>query len=107
MTNALSDWARQFKMFLKRVDEDHYFFLGYTQALRELEAEKFKILDRVRESTSKRNSPLTLSMGIAYGGEDLAELSKLSQSNLDLALGRGGDQAVVDWHLSHKWAQCV
>ena len=34
-------------------------------------------------------------MGIAYGGEDLAELSKLSQSNLDLALGRGGDQAVV------------
>lgn len=95
MTNALSDWARQFKMFLKRVDEDHYFFLGYTQALRELEAEKFKILDRVRESTSKRNSPLTLSMGIAYGGEDLAELSKLSQSNLDLALGRGGDQAVV------------
>ena len=95
MTNALSDWARQFKMFLKRVDEDHYFFLGYTQALQELEAEKFKILDRVRESTSKRNSPLTLSMGIAYGGEDLAELSKLSQSNLDLALGRGGDQAVV------------
>ena len=95
VTNALSDWARQFKMFLKRVDEDHYFFLGYTQALQELEAEKFKILDRVRESTSKRNSPLTLSMGIAYGGEDLAELSKLSQSNLDLALGRGGDQAVV------------
>ncbi|MCP0887144.1 DHH family phosphoesterase [Ligilactobacillus sp. WILCCON 0076] len=95
VTNALSDWARQFKMFLKRVDDDHYFFIAYTQALNELEKEKFKVLDRIRESTSKRNSPLTLSMGIAYGNENLAELSTLSQSNLDLALGRGGDQVVV------------
>lgn len=79
---------------MKRVDDDHFFILAYTGALKKLE-EKFKILDVIRERTSKRNSPLTLSVGIAYGGDDLAELSRLSQNNLDLALGRGGDQAVV------------
>ena len=60
-----------------------------------LEEEKFKILDEVRKWTSKQNSPVTLSVGIAYGGSDLTQLAKLSQNNLDLALGRGGDQVVV------------
>ena len=95
ITNTLSDWAREFEIFLKRVDDDHFFILAYTGALKKLEEEKFKILDVIRERTSKRNSPLTLSVGIAYGGDDLAELSRLSQNNLDLALGRGGDQVVV------------
>lgn len=95
VANTLSDWAKEFGMFLKKVDQDRYFILAYTGGLNKIEAEKFKILDTIREKTSKGNAPLTLSMGIAYGDEDLAELSEQSQNNLDLALGRGGDQVVV------------
>jgi c-di-AMP phosphodiesterase-like protein len=65
------------------------------QALQAVEADKFKILDTIREETSKQNYPLTLSVGIAYGDANLAQLAVTSQSNLDLALGRGGDQVVV------------
>src|SRR5699024_12110220 len=39
--------------------------------------------------------PLTLSIGIAFGSESLNEIADQAQSNLDLALGRGGDQVVV------------
>ncbi|MFD0898151.1 DHH family phosphoesterase [Loigolactobacillus binensis] len=95
VTNELSNWARQYGMFLKRVDDDHFFVLIYAQALQKIEADNFKILDRIRERTSKQNYPLTLSVGIAYGDTDLAKLATVSQSNLDLALGRGGDQVVV------------
>lgn len=95
VTNSLSDWAKKFKMFLKRVDEDHYIIIGYTGTLKKLEDHKFSILDRIREKTFKSNSPITLSIGIAYGEDDLNKLTALSQSNLDLALGRGGDQVVV------------
>ncbi|WP_290033179.1 DHH family phosphoesterase [Ligilactobacillus cholophilus] len=95
VTSALSDWAKEFGMFLKRVDEDHYIMIGYTGTLAKLEQHKFEILDRIRERTVKSNSPITLSIGIAYGEDDLNELTELSQSNLDLALGRGGDQVVV------------
>ncbi|MFC6169466.1 DHH family phosphoesterase [Loigolactobacillus jiayinensis] len=95
VTNELSNWARHYGMFLKRVDDDHFFVMIYAQALQKIEADNFKILDRIRERTSKQNYPLTLSLGIAYGNTDLAKLATLSQSNLDLALGRGGDQVVV------------
>ncbi|MHC3377589.1 DHH family phosphoesterase [Ligilactobacillus equi] len=95
VTTTLSDWAERFKMYLKRIDEDHYFVLGYTSMLEKMEEEKFKILDEIREYTSKRNNPITLSVGIAYGGDNLANLASQAQSNLDLALGRGGDQVVV------------
>lgn len=95
VTNELSNWARRFKMYLKRVDDDHFFVVAYTGVLKQLEDEKFKILDRIRERTSKQNFPLTLSIGIAYEDDNLAALARLAQSNLDLALGRGGDQVVV------------
>lgn len=95
ITNELSSWASQMGMFLKMIDEDHYFVLAYTKSLTQMEKEKFKLLDRIRERTSKQNFSVTLSIGLAYGGTDLAKLSRLSQSNLDLALGRGGDQVVV------------
>lgn len=95
MTNQLSNWAAHYEMFLKRVDEDHYFVLAYAKAFKKAEANNFKVLDRIREDTSAQNFPVTLSIGFAYDSTDLAELANTAQSNLDLALGRGGDQVVV------------
>lgn len=95
VTNQVSGWAEQFGMYLKRVDDDHFFVIMYRETLDKVEKDSFKLLDTIRESTSKQNSPVTLSIGIAYGDDDLNHLSDLSQSNLDLALGRGGDQVVV------------
>ena len=95
VTNELSNWARRYGMYLKRTDTDRFFILVHAHSLQQIEEEKFKILDRIRDRTSKQNFPLTLSMGIAYGDGDLNSLAKLAQSNLDLALGRGGDQVVV------------
>ncbi|GAX01616.1 DHH family phosphoesterase [Secundilactobacillus silagei] len=95
VTNELSAWAQRFGMYLKRLDDDHYLVFMYAQAMKAVETDKFSILDTIRESTSKQNFPLTLSIGIAYGGADLPKLADQAQSNLDLALGRGGDQVVV------------
>ncbi|WP_268912203.1 DHH family phosphoesterase [Lentilactobacillus sp. SPB1-3] len=95
VTNELASWSQKYGMYLKQIDDDHFFLLAYVKALNEVENDKFNILDVVRESTSKQNFPLTLSIGISYGDEDLNSLADQAQSNLDLALGRGGDQVVV------------
>lgn len=95
VTSTLTDWTKQFNMYLRRLNSDHYLIVGHLQDLERLEDDKFKVLDTIRETTSKQNYPLTLSMGIAYGLKDLNRLASLAQSNLDLALGRGGDQVVV------------
>jgi c-di-AMP phosphodiesterase-like protein len=95
VTNQVSSWAQTFGMYLRRVDDDHFFVIMYNETLAKVEEDNFKLLDTIRESTSKQNSPVTLSIGIAYGDDDLNQLAEVSQSNLDLALGRGGDQVVV------------
>lgn len=95
ITTTLTKWARSYNCFIKRVDDDHFLLIGYRNSLKRLEKSNFTILDEIRKATSKQNCPITLSMGIAYGVEEMPELAKLMQSNLDLALGRGGDQVVV------------
>ena len=98
VTNQISNWAKQFDMYLRRVDDDHFFVIMYNEMLAKVEEDNFKLLDTIREATSKQNSPVTLSIGIAYGDDNLNKLADISQSNLDLALGRGGDQVVVKAH---------
>ncbi len=93
--NALSNYAGQFNSYLKRIDEDHFILLTHMHDLAKMEEDKFSILDKVRTESSRKNMPLTLSMGIAFGSESLNEIADQAQSNLDLALGRGGDQVVV------------
>lgn len=93
--NALSNYAGQFNSYLKRIDEDHFILLTHMHDLAKMEDDKFSILDKVRTESSRKNMPLTLSIGIAFGSESLNEIADQAQSNLDLALGRGGDQVVV------------
>ncbi|MER1955012.1 MAG: DHH family phosphoesterase [Desemzia incerta] len=100
ITTQLSNWAKQHRIYLKRVSEDRFIVFMHRKSLERMEKENFSILDQIREKTSKQNIPLTLSIGVAYTeadkeDENLDELASLAQSNLDLALGRGGDQAVI------------
>ena len=93
--NTLSDYAKNFNAYLKRIDEDHFLLLLHMQNLAKMEKDKFSVLDKMRLETSRNNTPLTLSIGIAFGSSLITELADQAQSNLDLALGRGGDQVVL------------
>lgn len=95
VTSELSKWAKVNHLMLKVIDDDNYLIVGYQYSLESLEKKKFKVLDVIRNNTTKQNSPVTLSVGIAYGENDLTKLENTAQHNLDLALGRGGDQVVV------------
>ncbi|MDF7668599.1 DHH family phosphoesterase [Lactobacillus sp. ESL0703] len=93
--NTLSDYAKKFNAYLKRIDEDHFLLLVHMQDLAKMEEDKFSVLDKIRQETSRNNTPLTLSIGISFGSSSITELADQAQSNLDLALGRGGDQVVL------------
>lgn len=95
VTSTLGQWSRTHAIFLKRMSSERYTVVMRHSTLEELEKTKFAILDTIREKTSKKNIPLTLSIGLAYNDADLTVLAELSQSSLDLALGRGGDQVVI------------
>ncbi|WP_102273367.1 DHH family phosphoesterase [Cytobacillus massiliigabonensis] len=95
VTSILNKWAVDNGVFLKRVSSERFIAVYNEQILQQLEKGKFTILDEVRETTSKQNIPLTLSIGVGTGVSSLPELGVLAQSSLDLALGRGGDQVAI------------
>ncbi|SHE89410.1 c-di-AMP phosphodiesterase, consists of a GGDEF-like and DHH domains [Atopostipes suicloacalis DSM 15692] len=95
LTTYLSNWARQHNIYYKRIENDKYLLLLRHDELARLEDEDFNIVNNIRDYTSKRNLPLTVSIGVSYGEASFIELAELSQKDLDLALGRGGDQAIV------------
>jgi c-di-AMP phosphodiesterase-like protein len=95
VTRELSEWMNAHNIYVRRLTTERYMLLGYRDGLRLAENDKFNILNTIREATSIQNSPITLSIGIAYDETNIEHLADNAQTNLDLALGRGGDQVVV------------
>jgi cyclic-di-AMP phosphodiesterase len=95
VTSILNKWAQDTGVFLKRISSERFIGVFNEHILQVLEKNKFAILDEVRETTAKQNVSLTLSIGVGAGVSSLTELGALAQSSLDLALGRGGDQAAI------------
>ncbi len=95
VTSALNKWANENGIYLKRTSQERFMAVLNQKILANLEKTKFEILDQVREQVSNNNIPLTLSIGVGLGNERLPDLGELTQSSLDLALGRGGDQVVI------------
>ncbi|MFB5269488.1 DHH family phosphoesterase [Paenibacillus enshidis] len=95
VSSEITSWAKQYGVYLRRLSSERYLMMLSYKSLAELEQSRFVILDTVREMTADLKVPMTLSIGLAFGAETISELGELAQSSLDMALGRGGDQAAV------------
>ncbi|REK72001.1 DHH family phosphoesterase [Paenibacillus paeoniae] len=95
VTTEITEWAQKYKIYLKRVTSDRFILITDQKTLRQLEHSRFVILDEVREMTGEQKIPVTLSIGFAAGAEQIVELGQWAHMSLDIALGRGGDQAAV------------
>ncbi len=88
-------WATRMNGMIKRYQKDKYIVIFEAKYLENLEAKKFAILDDVREIDVGNKIPATLSIGIGYNGNTPALIEEDAYACLELALGRGGDQAVI------------
>ncbi|CAH8767818.1 DHH family phosphoesterase [Paenibacillus dendritiformis] len=95
VAGQITEWAAENGILIRRLSSERYFLVMDVQTLKALEQTRFAILDEVREVLFGNKLPVTLSMGIAAGADSIAELGRMAQSSLDIALGRGGDQVAV------------
>ncbi|BFH18096.1 DHH family phosphoesterase [Paenibacillus melissococcoides] len=95
VAGQITEWAAENGILIRRLSSERYFLVMDVQTLKALEQTRFVILDEVREVLFGNKLPVTLSMGIAAGADSIAELGRMAQSSLDIALGRGGDQVAV------------
>ena len=88
-------WVSRMNGLVKKYQKDKYIVVFENRYLDNLEAKKFTILDDIRELDLGNKIPPTLSIGVGVNGKNLSRLEEFAASALELALGRGGDQAVV------------
>ena len=80
---------------VRKLEKDKYLVVFRHKFLEKLMADKFSLLEEIKNVKIGNEMTITLSMGIGTGANDYAKNYEVAKAAMDLALGRGGDQAVV------------
>ncbi len=101
VSEILEEWVTSLAGFMRRVSSDLFLVVLERRALDAAIAQKFLVLDKVRQLVNKHQLQVTLSMGAAVAEkpsdeQSMNELGTKALAGLNLALARGGDQAAVN-----------
>ena len=91
--NTLEEYIGRTTGFLRKVSNSRYIAVVEERDIRWMMEERFDILDKVR--ALHPGGMLTLSIGVGHGGATMQECQEMARESIDIALGRGGDQAAV------------
>ena len=91
----INQYINGFNGIVKKLEKDKFFFIIKKGDLDSAISVRFDILEDVKTVNIGNEMGITLSIGIGYGSENLARNYELARMAMDMALGRGGDQAVV------------
>ena len=91
----INKWAEPAQGIVRRLQRDRYLFIFEQHSLVDFTAAKFSILEDIHAVQNSEGLSATLSIGIGKGECSLGELYQYAALGIDMALSRGGDQAVV------------
>ena len=79
----------------KKLEKDKYLVILRKQAVTQLQSTRFELMEDVKTVNIGNEMAVTVSIGIGLGGLTYSQNYEFARTSVDLALGRGGDQAVV------------
>lgn len=92
----IAQQLRQLDGLFWKMEKDRYFFIFQKKYLERALDSKFDILEKVRSVTvGEDNAHITISIGIGLNADSYSKRYEYARTAIDLALGRGGNQAVV------------
>lgn len=91
----VSKYILSFDGICSKIEKDKYLILLRKKALRQLQEGHFDLLGDVKTVNIGNEMAITLSIGVGLDGLSYAQNYEFARNAIDLALGRGGDQAVV------------
>ena len=89
------DWASEFKGLVLKTERDTFVWICEQQYLKKIEESKFNILDAIKEIDISNKIQATLSIAVSIEGDTYYDKYKSAKNTIDIALGRGGDQAII------------
>lgn len=80
---------------MKKLDKDKYYIVIKQKYLNQIKSSRFALLEDIKNVSIGNEMKVTLSIGIGVNGKSYLETYEFARASIELALGRGGDQAVV------------
>ena len=91
----ITKYMQSYDAIVTKIEKDKYQFVIQHRYLPSLQSNKFSLLDEVREINIGNELAVTLCIGVGSDAANYAQSAEWARSAIELALGRGGDQAVV------------
>ncbi len=91
----ITKYMANYDGIVKKLEKDKYFVILKYKYLKELEANRFSLLEEVKAVNIGNEMSVTLSIGMGINGKGYLQNYEFSRIAIELALGRGGDQAVI------------
>jgi c-di-AMP phosphodiesterase-like protein len=91
----IEEYSERFGGIMRKTSEDKYFIVLTSDKLKRMTEDKFSVLDRLRAITLGEKSNVTVSIGAGISEGDVADAENYAREALEMAQGRGGDQAVT------------
>lgn len=92
--DKLKTWAASMNGVIKSYDNNKYIMLFDSKGLQQCRENKFAILDDIRKTRVGDGVSITISIGVSCSGKSLEERDAIAKDAIDMAIERGGDQAV-------------
>ena len=93
--NRLEAWVAESGALLRRYQRERYLLIMEEQHLAQFVEKKFEILDIIHQVVNPSGMNASLSIGVGKDGDSFRELMNFANLSIDMALSRGGDQAVI------------
>lgn len=92
---VVENWTGEYNCIMRKISEERFMVIAQSDVLDQMREDRFSVLDKIREYKYKdRVLGITISIGVGTG-VTITDCEKSAEQALDMALGRGGDQAAV------------
>ena len=93
--DEITAWTEGFHGLLRKLERNRYLFLFEKRDLEQAIEDKFSLLESIHEITGASGLPASISIGMGVDGATFEEGYNFASLSIEMALSRGGDQAVI------------
>ncbi len=91
----VESYIEEYSGILRKLSRDKFFAVAERKSVELMIANKFKLIEEVRKIPLSGKTPITVSIGVGFGAENLIDSEIFAKQALEMAQGRGGDQVAI------------
>lgn len=95
LNEAITQWTEEYRGLLRRLERNRFLFIFEKRDLDRAKADKFSLLENIHKIQSPSGLAASISIGLGVDGADFEEGYSFAALGIEMALSRGGDQAVI------------